>query len=182
VYTAADVQSLSQERFVRLRGECESSLGYRLRVALACGCACIVNANIAADECVIDRKDAGVAAYPIRLFGGIVRVPVDYTLYGDSALARRGARPPVLEFHDLTKSGALASISIGNVADAGETLTRDRVLCTLGTLTVRQAVRSSTIVTIIHDNQHYLTLLSSDANAWKVLLQEFGNKQPERIL
>jgi hypothetical protein len=80
----------------------------------------------------------------------------------------------VLEFHDLSQS-AQASISIGNVAD-GASLERFPVLCTLGRLTVRQLETPSTIATVIHDNQHYLTLLSSDANAWKVLLRDFGRK------
>jgi hypothetical protein len=169
-------------RTVHLRGKCTSVVRYGLRAALACGCACIVAANVAADECVIDRRDTTVATFSVRLFGGSIRIPVDYTLYGDSALLRRGDRPPVLEFHDLSHKSALASISIGNVADAGENLTKDQVLCTLGTLTVRQAVLPRTVATIVHDNQHYVTLLNSDANAWKILLQDFAEKERGHIL
>ena len=148
------------------------------RVALtwACAQACVTTAN-AAGECVIDRGGAATPTYAVRLFGSAIRVPVQYTLYGDSALARRGDRPPVLELHDLSPNRSeLASISIGNVTDAGDGLERSPVLCTLGPLTVRQEIKPGTIFTVIHDDRHYVTLLSGDPNAWKVFLRDFEIK------
>ena len=109
------------------------------------------------------------------MFGGASSVPVKHTLYADSALARGSGR--ALELHDLTSFTKLASISIGNVADAGESLDDNPLLCTVGSLTVRQLVRSNTFATVIYDDKHYVTLLSStDASAWKVLLQDFLGK------
>ena len=130
----------------------------------------------AAGECTMDRGDSATATFPIRLFGGAIRVPVDYTLYGDSALARSG-RTAVLELHDLSRSG-LASISIGNVVDAGPTLHDLPLLCTVRSLTVRQEARSQvggySFFTVIYDDKYYVTVLSStDANGWKVLLRDF---------
>ena len=152
-----------------LRGEYRLPTQYGwtcVKVALACACAqvCVTTAN-AAGECVIDRGGPVPSTYAVRLFGGAIRVPVEYTLYGDSALARRAERPPVLELHDLSpnRGGGLASISIGNVTDAGDDLERTPVLCTLGALTVRQEIRPGTTFTVIQDDQHFVTLYSGDA-------------------
>jgi hypothetical protein len=147
-----------------------------IRLTLICACAQLgALPASAAGTCTPDTHDPAIATYSVRLFGGVIRVPVEYTLYADSALARGAGRS--LELHDLTTFAKLASISIGNVADAGESLDDDPLLCTVGSLTVRQLVRSNTFATVIYDDKHYVTLLSStDASAWKVLLRDFLGK------
>lgn len=141
------------------------------RVALACACAEACVGTTEAAECLIDGGGAGTPTFPIRLFGGVISVPASYTLYGDSALARPPL-PPALELHDLSQS-ALASILIGNVADAGESLKHQELLCTLGTLTVRQVANRAGFATVIYDDRHYVSLLSRDADAWKIFLRDF---------
>ena len=152
------IENLSRRRFVYAT------------LLLVCTCAqvCVTSAS-SAEECAISRGHSLSPTFPIRLFGGVIRVPVEYTLYGDEALSRSGAR--LLEFHVL--SNPRASLSIGNVMDTGGALGNLPVLCTVGALTVRQRLGPSVTATVVHDDKYYVSMISADAEAWRGLLGEF---------
>jgi hypothetical protein len=122
-----------------------------------------------AGECSIAPVSPAAPTFPIRLFGGVLTVPLDYTLNGTEALSRPGGR--LLEFHSQRR---VASLSIGNMADTEGWFTQLPVLCTAGTLTVRQKGAPGAFRTVIQDNEHYVSIVSKNPDEWQELLRDLA--------